>query len=206
MKIGVLGTGMVGQAIASKLVALGHEVIMGSRTANNEKAAAWAERSGPRARPGTFAEAAKGSELIFNCTQGSNSLAALRAAGADNLDGKIIVDVANVLPPDPGATGSLGEQIQRAFPRARVVKTLHTVNCAVMVDPARVAGAHTLFLCGDDAGAKQDIRALLESFGWRDMVDLGDITTARATESYLGLWLSLWKKLGTAEFNIQVVR
>src|SRR4029450_12354956 len=124
MKIGVLGTGMVGNAIASKLVALGHEVMMGSRTSDNAKARTWAKTAGARGHVGTFAETSAFGELVFNCTQGTGSLAALQAAGAANLDGKIVVDVANMLTPEPGLE-SLGEQIQRAFPHAKVVKTLN---------------------------------------------------------------------------------
>src|SRR5262245_9378853 len=135
MKIGVLGTGMVGNAIASKLVALGHDVMMGSRSADNVNATTWAKSAGAQATAGTFADAAAFGELVFNCTQGANSLVALKAAGAANLDGKIVVDVANVLSQEKPASESLGEQIQSAFPRAKVVKTLNTMNCALMVNP-----------------------------------------------------------------------
>lgn len=173
MKIGVFGTGMVGNAIASKLVALGHEVMMGSRTSDNAKARTWAMTAGPKGRVGTFAETAVFGELLFNCTQG---------------------------------TGSLGEQIQEAFPRAKVVKTLNTINCELMVAPDKLPGSHTVFLSGNDTFAKATVRDLLESFGWKDTIDLGDISTARATEGYVPLWMSLWKQLGTLTFNINVVR
>jgi 8-hydroxy-5-deazaflavin:NADPH oxidoreductase len=206
MKIGVLGTGMVGSAIASKLVALGHEVMMGSRTADNARALTWARTAGTKGRVGTFAETSAFAELVFNCTQGTGSLAALRAAGAGDLDGKIVVDVANVLTPEGSRLESLGEQIQQAFPRAKVVKTLNTINCELMVAPDKLPGSHTVFLSGNDFGAKKRVRELLESFGWKDPIDLGDISTARATEGYVPLWLSLWKQLGTLNFNINVVR
>src|SRR5262245_32321711 len=134
MKIGVLGTGSVGNAIASKLVTLSHEVMMGSRTPDNAKAAAWAQTAGARGSSGTFADAAAFGELVFNCTQGASSLAALRAAGAANLEDKILVDVANVLQPDGQRPEALSEQIQKAFPRARVVKTLNTINSDIMVN------------------------------------------------------------------------
>jgi len=206
MKIGVLGTGMVGNAIASKLVALDHEVMMGSRTAGNSKAAEWATRVGARGRTGTFAETAAFGDVVFNCTHGASSLAALKAAGAEHLRGKVLIDVANVLPPDDPGPESLGQQIQKAFPLTRVVKALNTVNCEVMVNPQLVPAAHTVFLSSNDASAKQTARGLLESFGWKDIMDLGDIATARATESYLQLWLAMWRTLGTAAFNIKVVR
>jgi hypothetical protein len=133
-------------------------------------------------------------------------LEVLRAAGAENLDGKVVIDVANVIPPGARGSESLGEQVQKTFPDARVVKTLNTINCEVMVNPGQLAGPHTAFLSGNDAGAKQAARELLESFGWIDVFDLGDIATARATEGYLPLWLSVWKQLGTVGFNIHVVR
>jgi predicted dinucleotide-binding enzyme len=206
MKIGVLGTGVVGKAIASKLVALGHDVMMGSRTDGNPKAMAWASQAGPRGCSGTFADTATFGELVFNCTNGHTSIAALTSAGADALEGKILVDVANVLPPDERTSESLGEQIQSAFPRAKVVKTLNTINCELMVAPGRLSAAHTLFLSGNDNQAKTAVRGLLESFGWGDILDLGDISTARATERYLPLWLALWKTLGTTAFNVKIVR
>jgi predicted dinucleotide-binding enzyme len=206
MNVGVLGTGMVGEAIASRLVSLGHSVTVGSRTADNAAATKWARGAGSRGRAGTFADAAAFGEVLFNCTRGAASLSALRAADAQNLNGKVLIDVANVLPPDDVGSRSLGEQIQDAFPAAKVVKALNTINCDLMVNPSRVAGRHSVFVSGNDAAAKQQATALLESFGWMDIIDLGDITTARATEAYLPLWIALWKKLGTAAFNVSVVR
>lgn len=216
MRFGVLGTGMVGKAIAGKLASLGHDVTMGSRTADNEVAAAWAEGAGERASHGTFADAASASDVIFNCTAGGASLEALLAAGEDNLSGKLLVDVANPLdfsqgmPPTLSIMGgdSLGEQIQGAFPGARVVKALNTINCQVMVDPGRVPGDHDVFVCGNDDAAKAKVRELLESFGWPagSILDLGDISAARGTEAYLLFWLRLMGVAGGADFNIKVVR
>ena len=206
MKIGVLGTGMVGEAIGSKLVALGHDVMMGSRTAQQPKAVAWVRRTGALAATGRFEDTADFGEVVFNCTHGAHSIEVLRQAGADRLSDKILIDVANTLPPDASSAESLGERIQKAFPRTKVVKTLNTTNCDVMVNPSRLRDVHTMFMCGNDAGAKATVRRLLESFEWKDIVDIGDITNARATEQYLPLWLALWKQLGTTLFNIRVVR
>jgi predicted dinucleotide-binding enzyme len=206
MKIGVLGTGSVGSAIASKLVSLGHDVKMGSRSATSDKALAWVASAGPRASAGTFADAAAFGELVFNCTKGNASLEALRAAGAEAIGDKVLIDLGNRLPLPPERGTSLAEEIQQALPRARVVKALNTVNAQVMVDPARLRGRHTLLLCGNDAEAKRVVRDLLESFGWQDAVDLGDIKAARETEGYIGLWLALAKSLGTFDFNVQIVR
>ncbi|MBK6915948.1 MAG: NAD(P)-binding domain-containing protein [Deltaproteobacteria bacterium] len=215
MQIGILGTGMVGNAIASKLVACGHEVTMGSRSATNEKALAWVQQTGARAHAGSFAQAAGFGELVFVCTAGAGTLEALQAAGADALGSKIVIDVSNPLdfsrgmPPRLSVCNddSLGEQVQRAFPAARVVKTLNTINCNLMIDASRVPGEHAVFVAGNDAGAKASVELLLRrDFGWRHVVDLGDITGARATEMYLPLWLRLWGALGTADFNVGITR
>lgn len=225
MKIAVLGTGAVGQTLAAKLASLGHAVTIGTRDVAATRAkreanpyggpafAVWHEAH-PEVRLSTYAEAAAGAELLFNCTQGAGSLAALQAAGESNLAGKVLVDIANPLDFSKGMppslfvcnTDSLGETIQRTFPALRVVKALNTMNCAVMADPARVPGQHSVFVSGNDADAKQQVKALLASFGWRDVIDLGDIGTARGTEQLLPIWIRLWGALGTADFNFAVVR
>ena len=143
---------------------------------------------------------------MFNCTNGNATLEALRAAGAEAIGDKVLVDLANRLPLPPERGTSLGEEVQQALPRARVVKALNTVNAQVMVDPARLPGPHAVLLCGNDAEAKRVVRGLLESFGWQDVVDLGDIKAARETEGFIGLWLALAKSLGTYVFNVQIVR
>jgi len=216
MKIGVLGTGMVGRTIASKLVALGHDVKMGSRDAANEKAVAWAKTAGAKASHGTFADAAAFGELVFHCTAGTGALDALRAAGEANLRDKILIDTSNALDFSKGRppslfvsnTDSLGERIQQAFPQTKVVKSLNTINCQVMVDPSRIAGGeHDVFVGGNDAAAKGRVAEILRGwFGWKNVIDVGDITSARATESYLHLWLCLYGALKTADFNVKVVR
>jgi 8-hydroxy-5-deazaflavin:NADPH oxidoreductase len=202
VRIGVLGTGVVGTTIAGKLRELVHDVLIGSRTAGEDAV--------------PFADAAAHGELVFNCTNGNASLDALGAAGAENLAGKVLVDVANVLdfsqgrPPLVGvSTGdSLGEQIQRAFPEAKVVKALNTVNANVMIDPGVVPGEHDLFLSANDEQAKAEVAELLQSFGWHAerILDLGDITAARAQELYVTLWVRLMGVTEGAAFNIRVVR
>ena len=212
MRIGVQGTGAVGKAIGTKLVELEHEVTMGSRTADNQQAAEWAAAAGERAAHGTFEDAAASGELVFNCTAGTASLEALRAAGEENLAGKILVDVSNALDFSQGTPpilavcniDSIGEQIQRFFPETRVVKTLNTVNNQVMVDPGQVAGDHHMFVCGNDDAAKEEVRELLQSFGWERFLDLGDISAARGMEMYLPLWVRLIEVVGTPVFNIKV--
>jgi len=202
MRIGVLGTGVVGRTIVGKLRELGHDVLVGSRSAGDDAV--------------PFADAAGHGEIVFNCTNGAASLDALNAAGAENLAGKILVDVANVLafsegrPPVIGIAvdDSLGEQIQRSFPEARVVKALNTLNANVMVDPSLVPGDHDLLISGDDEEAKAQVAELLQSFGWPAdrIVDLGGITAARGQELYVALWLSLMGALGSPTFNIHIAR
>jgi predicted dinucleotide-binding enzyme len=214
MKIAILGTGMVGSTIGTKLVQLGHEVKMGSRTADNAKAAEWVKTNGAKASQGTFADAAIHGELIFNCTNGMASLEALKMAGAQNMKGKILVDVANSLdfskgmPPTLGVcnTISLGEQIQNAFPEVRVIKTLNTTNCKLMVSPSTVPGDHDIFICGNNAEAKEQVIGLLKKgFGWKSVLDLGDISAARGTEMLLPIWLRLMGVLQGPNFNFKIV-
>jgi predicted dinucleotide-binding enzyme len=200
MRFGVLGTGMVGRTLAGKLVELGHEVKIGSREAGEDKV--------------TFAEAAEFGEAVVNATAGAASLEALTLAGADNLAGKVLIDVANPLDSSGGMPptlavcneDSLAEQIQREFPDARVVKTLNTVNASVMVSPGDVPGDHTMFVSGEDEGAKAEVTELLGSFGWpaERVMDLGGIRSARGQEMYLLLWLGLWGAAGTPQLNVEV--
>lgn len=215
MKIGILGTGMVGRTIGGKLVERGHEVKLGSRTADNEAAAGFVAEHGARASQGTFADAARFGEVVFNCTSGLGTLEAIAQAGVDHFAGKIVWDVANPLdfsqgfPPtlSVGNTDSLGEQVQRALPKAKVVKALNTMNAWIMVDPGRVPGDHDVFVAGNDADAKAQVATwLTEWFGWRSVVDVGDIAASRGLEAYVTLWVRLYGALGTGDFNIKVVR
>jgi 8-hydroxy-5-deazaflavin:NADPH oxidoreductase len=217
VKIAILGTGMVGVTLGTKLVQQKQEVMMGSRAANSDPAQKWLQSVGGNGQIGTFADAAAYGEIVLDCTNGANSLAALRLAGAENLRHKILIQVGNPLDFSKGMppsltvcnTDSLGEQTQREFPDTRVVKALNTVNCEVMINPARIPGEHALPICGNDPEAKKEVAAKLgEWFGWKpsNIVDLGDMTAARGTEMYLPLWLRLWGAVGTPVFNIQLVR
>ena len=226
MKIAVLGTGMVGRTLGGRLADLGHQVAIGTRDPaatmamsdpdrfGNLPIAAWFEGHG-NVELATFADAAAHSEMVINATNGSGSLPALQAAGSSNLKGKVLIDVANPLdfsrgfPPTLSVvdTDSLGEQIQREFADALVVKTLNTTNAFVMVDPSTVAGGdHTIFICGNDEAAKDSVRALLESFGWGDIIDIGDISGSRACEMMLPMWLRLVGSVGGYAFNFKVAR
>jgi len=215
MKIGVLGTGIVGTTIASKLVQLGNDVKMGARDAGNSKAVAWSKSNGARASEGSYADAAASGELLFNCTSGTGSLPALEAAGAGNLGSKILVDISNPLdfskgpPPSLSVcnTDSLAEQIQRAFPNLRVVKALNTMTAAIMVNPSLIKGDHVVFISGNDAGAKNKVKELLTSgFGWQQVLDLGDLTAARGQEMLLPFWLRVYGALQSPMFNFNIAR
>jgi predicted dinucleotide-binding enzyme len=213
MKIGVLGTGVTGQTIASKLVELGHDVMMGSRGEAHPNAVAWAKDQGHNALYGTFMNAAAFGEIVFNCTLGSATLDALRMAGADSLKDKILIDTSNPLnrTTDPWTltvcnNDSLGEQIQRIFPDTKVVKTLNTVNANVMVDPMRLGERTQVFVSGNDIEAKATVVMILRDwFDWKEILDLGDITTSRSVEMFLPLWQSLRKTIPGQRFNIKVV-
>lgn len=217
MKIAILGTGTVGQTIGHKLIQLGHQLMMGSRTAQNEKALTFVNQHPQHASAGTFEQAAAFGEIVFNCTSGLGSLNALQLAKAENLANKVLIDLANPLdfsngmPPSLAIcnTHSLGEEIQNHFPETKVVKTLNTMWCGLMVNPQLVNGGdHNVFVCGNDANAKAQVKDLLISFGWANhlIIDLGDLSKARGTEMYLPLWLSLFGHLKTSAFNLKVVQ
>jgi predicted dinucleotide-binding enzyme len=213
-KIAVLGTGDVGQQIGKKLIELGHDVRLGSRSVDNDKAVAWAAAVGSKGAPATFADAVRfADEIVVFCGLGKAANDMLGAAG-DALSGKVIVDISNPLdfskgfPPSLTVcnTTSLAEEIQSAFPNARVVKTLNMVSNPVMVNPGLLPEATDILLCGNDDGAKKVAADLLHSFGWERITDLGDITNARGMEAWLLLWVRLYGKLQTPFFNIKIVR
>ena len=225
MKIAVLGTGTVGRTVAARLFGLGHDVVVGTRDPQatlartepdgmgNPPYSAWAaDQAGvPLA---TFADAAVAAELVVNATSGHGAMPALEAACADNLTGKIVLDISNPLDFSNGFpptlfvkdTDSLGELVQRAFPQARVVKTLNTLTAELMVHPKNLGQESSVFVSGNDAAAKATVTELLESFGHTDVIDLGDISTARGTEMLLPVWLRLMGAFGTAAFNFKIVR
>ena len=226
MEIAVLGTGTVGRTVAAKLSDLGHDVVVGTRepeatlgrtepdAMGNPPFPVW-QADHPDIRLATFAEAAADAELLVNATGGAGSLDALGQAGEANLAGKVLLDISNPLdfsrgfPPSLFVkdTDSLAEQIQRAFPDARVVKSLNTMTAAVMVDPRRVGGGdHSTFVSGNDADAKQTVVDLLSSMGHTDVIDLGDLSTARAAEMLLPVWLRLMGALGTPYLQFKIVR
>lgn len=215
MKYGVLGTGDVAQTIAGKLIELGHEVMLGSRTAANEKAVSWAAGHGVRAKCGTFADAAAFGERVFNCVQGIHALEALRAAGADNLGGKILIDQTNpyiyenghiTLKPEYTGGTCLGEEVQKLLPGTKVVKTLNYLGSVMMTNPGELTEPVTGFYCGNDAGAKEAVRGILQDFGWEDTFDMGDISMSRYTEMLGAFWVPVFGQMGTMHWGFRLVR
>ncbi len=223
MKISIIGAGSVGQTFAAAFAAKGHDVIIGIRKVNDEELAKprnWAQPLNEwvkttKAKVGTFADAAKHGEIVFNVTSGGISIEALNMAGAENLNGKILIDVANPLDfsrgmppslyPNLSNTWSLGEEIQKQFPDVKVVKAFNTIAASVMVDASLVKQDHDLFISGNDDAAKATISKLAkEQFGWKNIVDLGDISGSRSQESLLHIWLRLWGVKGTPMFNLHV--
>jgi 8-hydroxy-5-deazaflavin:NADPH oxidoreductase len=225
MKISILGTGMVGQNLALAFAAKGHDIMIGTRDP-----AASVTNTAPNAygQPGfgTWYQAQSGLELgsyhqamvfgeiIINATNGLVTLEVLKQGQADKVGSKILIDVANKLQPVAGGMpmalandeGSLGEEIQTAFPNLRVVKSLSTMNTHIMGNPALVAGDSSVFIAGNDSDAKAVTRALLVDFGWTDIIDLGDIKGARGVEMMMAIWLRLWGVIGNTPFNFKIVR
>lgn len=225
MKIGVLGTGIVGRSHAARLTELGHQVIMGTRDVaislsvskkdymGNPPIREWLEQN-PKVSMRSFPEAAKHGEIIINAINGMHALEALHSAGDNNLQGKILIDISNPLDFSRGTlpslfisnTDSLGEQIQREFPEVKVVKTLNTVNAILQVDPRKLLeGEHHAFVSANDADAKNSVVQMLKEYGWKDVIDLGDITTARGAEMVLPIWVRLYGILKTPMFNFKIV-
>jgi len=223
--IAVLGTGMVAKAIAGKLAALGHSVKIGTRDPKATLARAEKDMAGgppigewlktqTKVSLATHDEATAHGTIAFNALSGQGAMDVLKSVES-KLEGKILIDISNPLDFSKGFppslticnTDSLGETIQRALPKTKVVKTLNTVNAFLMVDANALAGAdHTMFVCGNDAGAKEEVGRMLKDFGWKDVIDLGDITNARATEMILPMWTRLMGALKTPMFNVKVVR
>jgi predicted dinucleotide-binding enzyme len=211
MHIAVLGTGMVGRTIAPRLAELGHVVRLGTRDPGTTRAREeWSELPGVELH--TLAEATTGADLVVHAGNGASALDLLAQAG--DLTGVVLLDISNPLdfsagfPPTLSVkdTDSLGEQVQRAFPDARVVKSLNTLTAELMAHPDRLPEPTSVFVSGDDADAKHLVTGLLTELGHRDVIDLGGIETSRGVEMWLPLWLRLMGSLGTAEFNLKVVR
>ena len=194
MKVGILGSGDVAKALASGFLKHGHEVMLGTRTA--AQLAEWAAQN-PKGRVGSFADAAKFAELAVLAVKGANAADALRAAGATNLAGKLVIDTTNPIADAPPVNGvlkfftnldeSLMERLQREFTGIRFVKAFNSVGSACMVDPQFKGGQPTMFICGNDEAAKGTVGKILGQFGW-EIADMGQAEAARAIEPLCMLW------------------
>lgn len=214
--IGILGSGQVARTVGKKLIELGHRVTLGSRTNHNEDAQKWVTENGSNAASGTFEDAVRDADVVFVCTKGDGTINAVKMAGALNVKDKLVIDLTNPLDfsrgmppsliPQYSNTYSLGEAVQDAVPHAKVVKTLNIVNCDVMVDPKKAGGEPTMLICGNDATAKAEAIEFLKAFGWSDILDLGDITGARAMEAYLPLWVRTYMATGNGYNAIKSIR
>jgi predicted dinucleotide-binding enzyme len=194
MKVGVLGSGAVGTVLGSGFLKYGHEVMLGSRTP--EKLGDWA-KANPEGKIGTFREAAAASDLLVLAVKGAVAAEALRSAGTENLTGKVIIDTTNPIadsPPEKGVLrffthldDSLMEQLQEEFSDVYFVKAFSSVGNARMVNPSFAGGRPSMFICGNDPGAKKEVGRILDQFGW-DVEDMGHVEAARAIEPLCMLW------------------
>ncbi|HET7234182.1 MAG TPA: NADPH-dependent F420 reductase [Longimicrobium sp.] len=195
MKIGILGSGVVGQSLGRGFAARGDEVVIGTREGGGDKLREWVAGTEGRGRAGTFAEAAGFGEIAVLATRWDGTENALRLAGAQNLAGKVVIDVTNPLDFSTGAprlalgfNDSGGEQVQRWLPDSRVVKAFNIITAAEMVNPDFPCGPPTMFICGDDEGAKETVTGICRDFGW-EVVDNGGIDGARLLEPLAMLWI-----------------
>jgi len=214
MRIAVLGTGSVGRVLSARFAELGHTVTLGTRDPEATRTRPDVEEV-PGVSVAAFADAATDVDVVVVALDGSVVLDVLRSIGPEALAGTVLVDVTNPLDFSAGVpptlsvkdTDSLGEQVQRLLPDTKVVKTLNTMNAAVMAHPERVGdGDHTVFVSGDNPTAKAVVEGLLLELGHTDVLDLGGIETARGVEMFLPLWLRVLGALGTADFQVKVVR
>ena len=215
-KIGILGTGMVGITLADKFLELNHEVMLGSRSATNEKSIEWAKKKPDKAKTGTYEQTAAFADILFLCVKGDAAVSTVKSLKAENLKNKTLIDITNpldfskgmppILVPSLSNTNSLGEEIQKAAPEAHVVKTLNIVGASIMVSKQKPGGNPTMFICGNNAKAKQEVTDILHEFSWEDIIDLGDISTARGTEMILPLWVRTMMTLGHTNFAFKAAR
>ncbi len=212
MKIGILGSGEVGQALGLGFATLGHDVKLGTREPGSEKLRAWLAKAGPRASTGTFAETAGFAEVALLATSWSGTESALRLAGPERLAGKVVVDVTNPLDFTGGKprmalgfSDSAGEQVQRWLPGARVVKAFNIVGNAHMFRPQFPAGPPDMFIAGDDEAAKRTVTGILADFGW-PVVDLGGLESARLLEPLAMTWITYAMRTGTWNHAFKLLR
>jgi predicted dinucleotide-binding enzyme len=212
MKIGVLGTGAVGQTLGKAFVTLGNEVKLGSRSASNEKAVAWAKEVGPAGSAATFSEAVSFGQMVVLATLGAAAEGIVKEVGPDKFQGKTVIDTTNPLDHSSGMpklsvghTDSLGERIQRILVGAHVVKAFNTVGNPHMFRPSFPGGPPDMFICGDNNQAKKEVEDILKDFGW-GAVDLGGIESCRYLEPMCLAWVMYGIQSGTWNHAFKLLR
>lgn len=214
MQIGILGSGDVGQALALGFIKLGHEVKIGTRDPDSGKLKPWLAKAGKKASTGSFEETARFADIAVLATLWSGTESALKLAGAPgSLAGKLVMDVTNPLIYEPGKHPRLalglddsgGEQVQRWLPQSKVVKAFNTVGHAHMVDPKFPGGPPDMFICGEDASAKQVVAGICKNFGW-GVIDAGGISGARLLEPMCILWVDYGLNTGSWNHAFKLLR
>ena len=214
MKIGILGSGDVARTLGSGFLATGHDVKLGARKAGNPKLVEWAKQGGPHASQGTFSDAAQFGDLIVVSTLGVATAEAVRAAGLPAFRGKLVIDTTNPLrfsaqgPPSLaiGLTTSAGEELQQLLPQAHVVKAFNIIGSPHMFRPSFPNGPPDMWICGNDAAAKEKVKGILKEFGWSSVIDLGGIENSRELESLCVLWVKSALVLGTWNVGFRLLR
>ncbi len=214
MRIGILGSGQVGQTLGAGFASKGHDVTIGTGHPDKPELRKWLKATKGHVSVGTFAEAAARGELLVLACSGAAALDVIEAAGPEAFEGKVLLDVANPLAFDTGSspglfvglTDSLGERVQRKLPKARVVKGFNTMNATTMVRPKMKEGLADVLLCGDDRAAKRKVASLIKDFGWATPIDLGGIESARWMEAWVPLWMRIADSQGSWKVALRILR
>ncbi len=213
MKVGIIGSGVVGQTLGTGLVGLGHEVKIGSRQAGNEKLVEWVGKTGDKASEGTFAEVATFGDIVILATLWDGTEQAIQMAGPANFAGKVVVDATNPMkfgPSGPnlalGFSDSAGESVQRWLPEARVVKAFNIVPAALMIKPDLLGEVPDMFICGNDDEAKKSVTEMLTAFGWPEAVDMGGIEESRLIEPLGMLWIKHFFRTKNWQHAFKLIR
>jgi predicted dinucleotide-binding enzyme len=213
MKVGMLGSGGVGQDLGLGFIGLGHDVKMGSRHPAKDEIKAWLAKAGKKASAGTFGEAAAFGDMAVLATQWTGTENAVRLAGPDNLAGKVVIDTTNPLLFRPkampalavGGNDSAGEQVQRWLPKSRVVKAFNSVNHAHMVKPLFTGGPPDMFLCGNDDDAKKLVAGFCREFGW-GVIDMGGLEAARLLEPLALIYIQNAIRTGSWNYAFKLLK
>jgi len=214
VKVGVLGSGIVGQTLGAGFVARGHDVKLGTRDPGQDKVKAWVQKNGAKASAGTFEETAKFGELLVLSTLWDGTQHAIELAKPENFAGKVVIDTTNSLDFSKGAppklalgwSTSAGEEVQRMLPKARVVKCFNTVGNAHMVSPKFPGGPPDMFIAGNDAEAMKKVAQVCTDFGWPGAIDSGGIESSRYLEPLAMVWILEYFRTGSPNHAFKMLR